>query len=157
MRKTIRYGEIMSIRTKGSYILILRISEKVEITVGKLGNIQFEAGFYGYIGSAMNGLEARIKRHLGKEKKNFWHIDYLLERSEILKIIIVKSEKRIECELAKRFSQHFQVVKKFGSSDCKCRGHLICFGSKIPSNLVGYIPDRLDKVTFFPLTHLLCE
>ena len=70
---------------KGSYILVIYIPEMNEITIGALGNIIFNEGFYLYIGSAMGGygsatLENRVKRHISpsNNKKTHWHIDYLL-------------------------------------------------------------------------------
>ncbi|MFX1530935.1 MAG: DUF123 domain-containing protein, partial [Promethearchaeota archaeon] len=58
---------------KGSYILIIYISEINEVTIGSLGNIIFNEGFYLYIGSAMGSygsstLENRVKRHISKSK-----------------------------------------------------------------------------------------
>ena len=78
---------------KGTYILILRLPKKYKIQIGKLGIFQFETGFYTYVGSALNGLEARIQRHMRNKpyKKLFWHIDYLRDRAEISKIFIKNS------------------------------------------------------------------
>ena len=87
----------------------------------------FKKGDYIYIGSAKGCLEARLRRHLKKDKKNFWHIDYLLkdERTQISQIwMILKS---IECETAEIFYRNpfTETVRKgFGSSDCKCETHL---------------------------------
>ncbi len=39
------------------------------------------------VGRALNGLEERINRHLRRNKRDSWHIDYLLEYSKILGII----------------------------------------------------------------------
>ena len=69
----------MNKKTSGSYILLLDLDNNLEIPVGKLGNISFQKGHYVYVGSALNGLDARIKRHLRKHKKIHWHIDYLLK------------------------------------------------------------------------------
>ena len=56
---------------KGSYILVIELKEEKIIQIGKLGKIHFKKGFYVYIGSALNGLEQRITRHLIKEKTFF--------------------------------------------------------------------------------------
>ena len=64
---------------KGSYLLLIELKDKETIQIGKLGKIDFMKGFYVYIGSAINGLEQRINRHLRKEKKLHWHIDFLLK------------------------------------------------------------------------------
>jgi len=100
-----------------------------EIKVGSLEERLFKKGYYVYIGSAMNSLIPRIKRHLSHEKKIHWHIDYLLsnENSNIKEIIFNISEKRIECELAKLISKNGEEIAKFGCSDCECDSHLIYF------------------------------
>lgn len=62
-----------------SYCLIINIKKDTEIKIGKkLGFINFKKGCYVYVGSAMNCLESRVKRHLSDNKKKHWHIDYLL-------------------------------------------------------------------------------
>jgi len=124
---------------RGSYVLILGIPKEMEIQVGKLGRIKFQSGFYAYVGSAMNGLEGRIQRHLRKEKKRFWHIDYLLEKVEIVDIIVLESKRRTECNIAQNLAREFQPVRKFGSSDCTCAGHLFYLGLEVPSHLAKVI------------------
>lgn len=109
---------------KGSYILIIENTEDREIGVGKLGIINFRQGFYAYVGSAMGGIEARIKRHLRDDKKLFWHIDYLLSEMVVVGVIFAELMERYECRLAKRLSSSFDNVASFGSSDCRCRSHL---------------------------------
>ena len=115
------------VNMKGSYILIIEIPEKIEIVIGKLGKIEFRDGFYAYVGSAMNGLEGRIKRHLRKKKRKFWHIDYLLEKAKIVEIFVLKSKRKIECDIARTLAKIFRPVRKFGSSDCTCEAHLFYF------------------------------
>jgi Uri superfamily endonuclease len=66
---------------KGTYALIIELASDERISVGKLGKINFKKGYYLYVGSGQNSLEARIARHLRKRKKKFWHIDYLLASS----------------------------------------------------------------------------
>jgi len=89
--------------------------------------VSFKKGDYIYIGSAKDCLEARLERHLRKNKKTYWHIDYLLkdEKTQISQTwMILKS---IECETAEVFYRNSfteTVRKGFGSSDCKCETHL---------------------------------
>jgi len=52
---------------KGSYVLVVRLEEAASITVGKLGPQAFPKGYYLYFGSALNGLEGRIQRHVRTE------------------------------------------------------------------------------------------
>jgi len=94
------------------------------VVVGSLGSIIFAAGGYAYVGSALGGLEARIRRHLRAAKKKHWHIDYLLERAPVSRIIVAESGERLECRLAARLGGRFEAVPGFGSSDCRCPGHL---------------------------------
>jgi Uri superfamily endonuclease len=60
---------------KGIYTLVIGLTASTTISVGKLGNISFPYGYYAYVGSVLNGLEARIARHLKEEKLFHWHID----------------------------------------------------------------------------------
>jgi Uri superfamily endonuclease len=109
---------------KGSYILLIELATKKDIFVGKLGNISFPKATYAYVGSAMNGLRARLARHLRREKKLHWHIDYLLKEAEVEEIILCQGDDRVECSLAQALAGELQSVPGFGSSDCKCRSHL---------------------------------
>ena len=109
---------------KGTYILLIELPQPQEITVGKLGLLAFSQGFYAYVGSAMKGLETRIGRHLRREKKLHWHIDYLLEEALIREIVRCETEERAECTLAQILAGEFLSIPGFGSSDCQCSSHL---------------------------------
>jgi Uri superfamily endonuclease len=121
---------------KGSYILLMELSEGQKIWVGKLGSIFFSRGFYAYVGSAMNGLEARLARHLRREKKFHWHIDYLLKEAEIRDIILYPSEVKAECFLSRAMAGKFRHISGFGSSDCHCASHLY-FGDDLSRLRIG--------------------
>ncbi|MFP3908223.1 MAG: GIY-YIG nuclease family protein [Archaeoglobaceae archaeon] len=108
---------------KGSYLLITHLSSARKIGIGKLGLIDFNPGYYIYTGSAMNNLEKRIKRHFMKEKKLWWHIDYLTISAEPLYALGIP-DKKLECSLAGGLSAVFSQIKGFGCSDCKCNSHL---------------------------------
>ena len=82
---------------KGSYILLIKLSREKSFSVGKLGYIHFPEAFYAYVGSAMNGIEARLAHHLGEKKKPHWHIDYLLNEAEVLEVILCPSEPFTSC------------------------------------------------------------
>ena len=109
---------------RGAYLLILELPEDTGILVGKQGMIHFQKGSYGYIGSALNGLEQRIRRHLRSNKKLHWHIDYLLASATITGVFIKESSKREECNLANAFEQSVDAIPGFGCSDCTCQSHL---------------------------------
>jgi Uri superfamily endonuclease len=121
---------------KGSYIIIIEIEKDKEIEIGKLGMLLFRKGYYAYVGSAMNGLDARIGRHMKPNKKKHWHVDYLLEKSVIRQIWCMEGGKN-ECRIASAMEKKFDGIAGFGSSDCKCRSHL--FHSKNLGEMVNTI------------------
>ncbi len=123
--------------TKGSYVLIIRLMEPIRIKVGKLGMLEFPAGYYAYVGSAMNSIESRVRRHLRKNnKKLWWHVDYLLAHKhvQVVNVLIKESNKKEECEIARKLAERFKPISRFGCSDCKCRSHLFYLGSSPPKN-----------------------
>ncbi len=112
---------------KGVYVLFISVGQDLTLDVGALGPTFFEMGLYAYVGSAQNNLEKRLKRHFRKNKRRFWHVDYLIA-SRIAKVMVVfwkEGEKKLECEIARKIRQFGPAVKGFGSSDCSCEGHLI--------------------------------
>jgi len=62
---------------------MIKVKKNIKQKIGKLGEIKFDKDNYIYVGSAQSGIEKRIKRHLKKRKKKFWHIDYLLTNRDI--------------------------------------------------------------------------
>lgn len=112
---------------RGTYALVVEIERDVDLQIGRLGKFRFPAGSYLYIGSGKNSLEKRVKRHLGKEKKLFWHIDYLLNSPRVkIKKVWVR-EGGWECHLAGKMAldKEFRIpIPGFGSSDCRCKAHL---------------------------------
>ena len=109
---------------KGSYILLFELDACKEIAIGKLGRISFPKASYAYIGSGMNGIEARVTRHFRQDKKLRWHIDYLSKEAEIEEAIFCPAKRRIECTLAQALIGELEYIAGFGCSDCKCRSHL---------------------------------
>ncbi|MBN1784931.1 MAG: GIY-YIG nuclease family protein [Candidatus Bathyarchaeota archaeon] len=122
---------------QGTYTLLLHVQKQVTVTIGSLGKQRFPVGYYSYTGSAMGkraSLKNRIARHLRKEKRCFWHIDYLLDNENVSVEAVVTAEtsQKVECEI----NQHTKTMmdakiqaKGFGSSDCQrnCRSHLLFF------------------------------
>lgn len=126
-------------RVSGSYVLLLHLAEDKLIPVGRQGVLDFSAGYYAYVGSAMNGLYQRINRHLRREKKRHWHIDYLLEEAPVVGIIACEDEKRVECKIAGLLAKEFDTIKSFGSSDCNCPGHLFYSAVEMGMKISGMI------------------
>ncbi len=113
---------------KGTYLLMMMLRKEASIMVGKKGVICFQKGCYLYVGSAMNGLEQRIQRHLRSQKKIHWHIDYLLPYIEIVGIYYKENARKEECMVARMLARNFTNIPGFGCSDCSCQSHLF-FGS----------------------------
>jgi len=115
----------------GSYLLIIECEQSTEITVGALGNLAFEAGLYGYVGSAFGpGGLSRVDRHrriaAGDHDVRHWHVDYLLG-AEATRLVAVETfvDRDVECTLATALSKaDCRHVDAFGSSDCDCVSHL---------------------------------
>jgi Uri superfamily endonuclease len=133
---------------KGTYLLIILITEKASIRVGAQGIINFRPSYYVYVGSAMAAIGSatllnRVKRHLknSKEKNMHWHIDYLLNsnKSKIIELYLIPSKQRLECIIADELSQSADdFILHFGCSDCSCKSHLFYYNSKPKlSNILG--------------------
>lgn len=114
------------------YFLKIKIKKQIKVKIGKLGVIDFPEGIYFYSGSGGKNPDKRVKRHLSKNKKLFWHIDYLLKNKfvSIEYYRIFTDTVTSECTLNKRLKRVLNgkfIIKGFGSSDCrqKCAAHLI--------------------------------
>lgn len=126
--------------------MLMELPRNSTLKIGSLGCFDFPAGYYGYIGSAQGGLEQRLSRHMRREKKKRWHIDYLLAEAEVVsKLIIPFGGREMECIVARtlRGVEGAQVVAEgFGSSDCRCESHLLYLGSSED------VPRTLEEVLF---------
>ncbi len=139
-----------SIQNKGIYNLVIKLSKDQKIKIGRLGTFVFPEGFYVYAGSAQNGLEKRINRHLSNIKKFHWHIDYLLSCAKIIEILRYIGNRKDECKLNRvigKVAGATAIVKKFGSSDCNCITHLYYFKNiptHFPGNFIEYTPVLIE-------------
>lgn len=110
--------------------MCLSLEKRRTLDVGRLGKALFPKGFYLYVGSAQKNLPQRLRRHLSREKRNHWHIDYLLPSARIRSIYSYEAPREWECRLSQRIAglKGVRVVLKgFGSSDCSCPTHLYFF------------------------------
>ena len=120
----------MAMVTKGAYCICIEIGDDLCVEIGALGVIEFHKGRYIYVGSALNGLDSRVLRHMNTSKGVYnaihWHIDYLLrEESVSVEAVYVRlSDEKIECEIAGKVSHYGSGVRGFGCSDCRCNSHL---------------------------------
>ena len=105
----------------GTYLLILKLEEDLDIT--RPYRIRLKKGYYVYVGSAMNSLTGRLRRHLSKKKKIHWHIDQLTERGKVV-LIVALIGRKVEREISEFLSRHMKVIERFGSSDLKVKGNL---------------------------------
>ncbi len=111
-------------KNKGSYILIGELEEDRELLISSK-KMNFRKGYYIYVGSAMNSLSSRTKRHLRKTKKLRWHIDYLTTFMKRIKTLNIESSEPLECQIARSIGKIADgFAKNFGSSDCSCLSHL---------------------------------
>jgi len=156
---------ISKLSTRGIYTLLLFLSKEVTLTIGKLGKQRFPMGYYTYTGSALgkgaSSLKHRIARHLRKEKRRFWHIDYLLadENVSVEAVIVAETNENMECKT----NQHIKTimgakvpVKGFGASDCRknCESHLLYFpeiknADCLIQKLVEYLQSSSDILSVY--------
>lgn len=131
--------------SKGIYVLIIRLNSDANANIGALGQKTFKKGTYAYVGSAQKNLEQRLKRHLRREKRKFWHIDYLLssDAAKVIQVLFKQGSKTEECRVASEISQKSEGVSGFGCSDCNCNSHLFRVGDS-----------RILQVTLREFNHL---
>ena len=124
---------------KGVYCLLIRVKKKTEIRVGALGPVVFFRGLYAYVGSAQNGLEARLGRHFAADKKVRWHVDYLLASPAAMPqtALVAAAAKEAECRLAGMLAAIGRPVPGFGASDCECASHLFLLPAKMDAAELG--------------------
>mgnify|MGYP001139025037 CR=1 FL=1 len=129
---------ISELSASGVYVLLLSVQRDIKLNIGKLGKQNFPRGYYTYTGSALGkgatSLKHRIARHLRKEKRKFWHIDYLLvdENVSVEAVIAAETNENMECKVNSHIKgmEGAEVpVKGFGASDCNknCGSHLLYF------------------------------
>ena len=136
---------------RGTYALVMSLPRGRKIRIGALGTFEFRAGHYVYLGSALNGLDVRVARHLAsvsqrelppewqrreigrrlsgrRPKKVFWHIDYFLRYARVLQVWTDATGERLECRWARTvlaLPNARVLAPRFGASDCDCAAHLI--------------------------------
>ncbi|MCK5238692.1 MAG: GIY-YIG nuclease family protein [Candidatus Thorarchaeota archaeon] len=125
---------------QGMYCLIISVRAKGKVNTASLGKIEFEKGYWLYIGSAQGtgstSLENRIRRHFRNEKKIHWHIDHLLEtNAKIIEAIWAETSEDMECVIAQHLEGLEDFIwgpKGFGASDCtkSCSSHLLYYQGK---------------------------
>jgi Uri superfamily endonuclease len=134
---------------RGTYCLILRLDQRRRLAIGRRPQQDFPAGFYGYVGSALNNLDKRLARHRSTDKRLHWHIDYFLKAAKVVGAQTIISGQRLECALSRQLAQVGEVIPGFGSSDCRCQGHLFHFRSN-PAQRIRRICQGLGAAAAAP-------
>ncbi len=107
-----------------SYQIFFLLQRTCTLQIGKLGRFTFPAGHYTYTGSAKRNIDARIERHLKKNKPLRWHIDHLLAVPQA-QIINTRKSTQAECALNRNTPGDI-IAPRFGATDCRqgCGSHL---------------------------------
>lgn len=117
------------LRDRGSYLVLLHLSRPTALPVGALGTVEFSAGHYLYVGSAQNGLSARLNRHRRSgRKKPHWHIDYLREAAEWMGEYPIREPAHREEAIVEAFEGIADgAIPGFGATDSTRESHLLYF------------------------------
>lgn len=132
---------------RGIYVLVIEARGFARLSIGSLKGVSLKQGCYAYVGSALgpggNAVENRVRRHLSKHKKNFWHIDYLLAKRNIRikRVFAAGTTPPMECGLAYELRRMGldNAILGFGSSNCRCASHLLSFQKEVHPNLFSRI------------------
>jgi Uri superfamily endonuclease len=116
----------------GTYALLVDVADALGLTVGMLGAIRLPSGRYAYVGSAHGpgGLNGRLARHMRRDRRRHWHIDYLTDAAVVSYVYFLARIERLECLWSQRLlglNGATAPAPGFGSSDCRtgCLAHLI--------------------------------
>ena len=130
----------------GTYALLIEVSAPLELTVGMLGLVRLPPGSYAYVGSAHGpgGLNGRLARHMRRDRRRHWHIDYLTEIESTSYVHFKADARRLECLWLQRLlglAGASALAPGFGSSDCRngCLAHLV----RLPD---GFRFDQLAEI-----------
>jgi len=115
---------------RGIYLLLVYLSRDENLCVGALGEISFKAGYYVYVGSAQRYLRKRIERHVRRNKRIKWHIDYLLSQACVIDILAYSWSKEWEERIARMLAERYPYVVGFGCSDSNAPSHLFYLPNK---------------------------
>ncbi|AFZ70524.1 hypothetical protein Calag_0782 [Caldisphaera lagunensis DSM 15908] len=127
MNKQIHGNQIYNIWSQilskeGIYIIVFRVNDYINLIINK-NEFIIDKGYIIYIGSAGNGLNNRLRRHLTKNKKLRWHIDYVTNNKSVEPSIIYYKEGlygvKIEDELSSLFYSKFLKIDNLGATDSK--------------------------------------
>jgi Uri superfamily endonuclease len=132
----------------GAYALHLTLDRPARLQVGKLGEFDFPAGDYIYLGSARGpgGIRGRLGRHLRGANVLHWHLDFIRAEASVVDHYYFiddgknESSLNLECYWSQYLgsqSGYWIPVPGFGASDCpsKCPAHLVGVRFHSPASL----------------------
>ncbi|MGQ9474866.1 MAG: GIY-YIG nuclease family protein [Actinomycetota bacterium] len=127
----------------GLYCLVLYVASGTQLRIGARGSLAARRGYYVYVGRAKRNLAVRLRSHAFARGRNpRWHIDHLLRVARPVEVWVFPLVME-ECALADLLVSQGGArpsLKGFGSSDCRCPGHLVFFGVRRPSPPQGLLP-----------------
>jgi Uri superfamily endonuclease len=114
----------------GTYALVLTLTRRRRIVIGRLGPALLPAGHYVYVGSARGpgGLAARLAHHARRAERPHWHIDHLRRIARLVEVWTSTAAGDSEHDWAARLAAadgSELPVRRFGASDCRCPTHLV--------------------------------
>lgn len=117
-------------RGSGTYVLVLRLSSSTRVEIGKLGRFDLRPGYYCYVGSAFGpgGVFSRLAHHFRPVGRPHWHVDHLRKVARVEEAWYAVHERKREHQWAAVLSRTPNAsiaIPRFGSSDCRCPGHLV--------------------------------
>jgi Uri superfamily endonuclease len=114
------------------YLVLTRVPRRTDVRVGSLGSVTFARGWYAYVGSAARARDARVARHLAREKPLRWHADYLFAAFPAERAWLIDGAAG-ECRMADALAALPGAERhpsRFGAGDCRCAGHLVRFARR---------------------------
>jgi Uri superfamily endonuclease len=127
---------------RGVYTLIIRLARPCKASILKHAPVVVDRGLYLYTGSASGrgstSLEGRIRRHLKREKKEFWHVDRILacKSAHVVSVVYAVTTSKSECRVNAALLKDTNIrapFKGLGSSDCRCESHFLEARGSLPS------------------------
>jgi Uri superfamily endonuclease len=114
----------------GAYALVLNLREPLSLSdIRRFRDRTLAPGLYAYFGSARGpgGLAARVGRHLRAGRRPHWHIDRLLARGEVVRVLVWPEGDECRWRAGVQADRRASVpLPGFGSSDCRaCPAHLL--------------------------------
>ncbi len=122
-------------RGSGTYVLVLRLSSRTRVEIGKLGRFDLRPGYYCYVGSAFGsgGVFSRPAHLFRPVARPHWHVDHLRKVARVEEAWYTVHDRKREHQWAavlSRMPDASIAIPRFGSSDCRYAGHLLYFRTR---------------------------